>query len=641
MTITLYSGVELRSDYSIVFDTDTSFWGTNTPFKKYLDDKAFYTEELDDVYFTNDGSISISWPVYRRLAENITYMRIFTEQNEIKYFFIDSYEYRNEVLILNYTLDVWHTYSNGMKIHSGVVDRARYHNGRRTLPIAYQTDTPFIFNGTENEFYIVAEFQVYRLTKNAQEATDRFSYTSLVGHRAFAASTKGGVYEHKPETTINVLTEFTYTMEEAIETINELVAHQGVAPVNNYEFGSGGWSDGGYTDAPEFQKALKNDLGIHTVEFPDTFPEKIERDIRYEIIQIYAVPTNVLSDDTFNTAYHQPTRATILILDTILPHPNTEAGEEAYVDFNFLEYTFTEIKNEVATKDFIIPENDKIVGVGFPSMFVPFGFTGKERKIQFRTETNAFGFNISLLGEEGISDITSHLAIPIPFTTPSGQERQIAALNKTTAKWQVGTSIASLAMNALSFARPIGGAVKDLASAAASGYHLTQEGIPFLSATLGTAVEYQKMFNPLGPALKQTGKNLLFDGSGIGFLYQGTSLLNSINSLKSPVSSGAASDSEPIALINALLGFSTYTIIPSNEAEVDHLISRIGYNTWIKTNDYHHDNDKSFLTNKYEPISFATLQISGKFPNNISSSLENILIQGTLISYNPNIFDII
>lgn len=635
MNITLYEGVELRSDYSIVFDTSTSFWGTNTPFKKYLDTKRFYSEEIENTYFANDGSITISWPVYRKLPKGITYMRIFTEQDEIKYFFVNSYEYRNELLVLNYTLDVWHTYSNDMKIHSGIIDRALHYKGRRTLPINYQTNKGLVFNGEEDEFYLVAEYQVYRLTVEAQEAIDRFSYTSLVGHREFTVSGPDET-SYEPSKTIHPGTDFTYTVEEAIQAINELTAHQGVLPVQGYDLGSpNSWAGGGISTSEREQKVLDYDMGIYTVEFPDTFPDKVNRDIRYELLSVYAIPKSIFAPDTFDFdyGYNKPLRNTITILDTVDVEKDETGTEKEH--FNFLEYSFTYIKNEVAYKKFTIPANQKTVGVGLTSLYIPVGFTGQDQEITFCTQANAFGLDISVLGPDGLSSLTSYFAVPIPFLTPSGTERQIAAINRQSAKINAVAGTVALAFTiGSSFSGLAGG----LAKAAAQGAELASVSGGISKTTVAT-FQRQASREILGLQAKEGFSSLTKQGAGL--TYQTGSLINSFNTLGKPMSSGNATESGSIALINAALGFSTYTIIPSNEEEVDYIIDRIGYNTWIEQNDYHTSRFTTALEGKYEPISFATLSINGPFPNDMAASLENILTNGAIISYDPEIFTIL
>lgn len=659
MTITLYSGVELRSDYSIVFDTDTGFWGTNTPFKKYLDDKAFYTEELDDVYFTNDGSISISWPVYRRLAENITYMRILTEQNEIKYFFVDSYEYRNEILILNYTLDIWHTYSNGMKIHSGVMDRARYlpEGTRRALPAAYQTNEAIKFNGSLDTFYIVLEYQIYNLEKSTQNDDEkpvlRYTRTGLLGRDIVVSTEAGDTIE--PNKIITEQTQFLFNVEEAVHIVNNLVADQGVKPVANYGR-NGDWAAGGYEgDSIGLQKVTRNNLAIYSKDLNSV--NQAPENIRYELTQIYTVPRTLLDPLAFGKYVDDEVNASLLILDTL----NYKGGTLVNAEFNFEEYKLTAIKTPKSDFEVTLPVDEKLIGVGLPSLFVPLPYTGHEKKIKFQAQLSDFGFNIVMIGENGVSDITSHFTLPMPYLVPSGEDKQLAVMNIKSARRQAFASSVGFALSFASAASAIASGASSLASAAQAGKQ------HYIATNSETAVSYEPQEAGFGATIHTPVTTTSYSAAGaraastkaawrqfqksnfaqhaaqtgIGITYQMTSLFGAIEALSKPASTGSASDTSPNALINAALGFNTYSIEPYNEEEIDYLISRIGYNTWIKTNDYHHDNDKSFLTDKYEPISFATLQISGKFPNNISSSLENILIQGTLISYNPNIFDII
>lgn len=658
MNITLYEGVELRSDYSVVFDASTSYWGTNTPFAEYLASKNYYSEEISDTYFSNDGSISISWPVYRKLPQGITYMRIFTEQNEIKYFFVNSYEYRNEVLILNYTLDVWHTYSNSMKINRGVIDRARYvpSNYRKTLPSEYETNQSLKFDSdTINKMYLVAEFQVYRLSNDTENQVERYHFTSLITQRkrnVYQESSTEMIYV-SPFDDVSGESVSLFTMEEAAEAINKLTAYQGVEPrkenllgrkgTDDRQWGSDGWKTESIGLDNLVQK-INGNMALYT----DPLTEYVEnkKELRYELTQIFAIPQNMIDKTMFQTTLHDPVNATVLILDTItFSEENT--GSSYNLDnttWNFTEYQFLKTDPGVfdSVKTFTIPADDKVVGVGLPSLFVPIGYNNQSRTVDFRAEVTTTGFALSMLGENGISDITSHFAVPLPFTAPSGTERQLATLNKQNAKRQAKVAGIALAINTAS---TVYGAVKGGIQGFAGGKSsydsiFTSEapdgGLAFSSDYSFGEARSWGISGAVKGAAKGAGGNLA--NKSVGLLYQTSHLLNSLNNVKKPMSPGNASDSNPIALINAAYGFSTYSIVPINQEEIDYLISQIGYNTWINQNDYHTQNSNT-LKGKYEPISFAVLHITGPFPNNIAAALENILTDGALISYDPDIFN--
>lgn len=654
MTITLYSGVELRSDYSIVFDTDTGFWGTNTPFKRYLDDKAFYTEELDDVYFSNDGSISISWPVYRRLAENITYMRIFTEQNEIKYFFVNSYEYHNEVLVLNYTLDVWHTYSNSMNIHFGTIDRARYipEDRRKTLPMSYETNKSLVYDEPETKtFYLIAEYQVYRLVgaddtdlDPNQISTERFSFTAAVSHRDIRLEHSHSTTakdEFPPSESVQLDSNFEYTIDEAIETINNLTAYQGTKPLTEYRPNNMWGANGVNTSEPGTHKASGN-MALYNSQFSKEYKPN---ELRYELVQVFTVPKNLFKLSSFNVAAGVPVDTTIKILDTV------EVTGATVIDavFNFKEYHFAQILNPTSYTTYDIPADPTIIGVGLPSLYLPIAYNGLPQQLRIESQITPFGFNMYIVGHEGLGDIIKHFAVPLPFTTTTGVEKQLAALNKENAnrqKWatgiSAGLSLGYIISPALGFAGTmIGTGISQITATmgATKGESLrSQLTLPVQAAAAEIGDTAASTWEKAKGSWSAMGGAKAMLGSGASFLYGMNAHLNALTTLKQPVATGTASDSDPVALLNAALGFSTYSLEPVNEREIDYLISRIGYNTWIDTNDYHLQ-DKEFYKDKYEPISFATAQISGKFPNNISVSLEQILLQGTLISYDPDIFN--
>lgn len=657
MTITLYKGVELRSDYSVIFDCDQDFWseesGFRTPFARYLAEKQSVVRDIENTYFTNDGVLSIDWTVFDGDYEGFTYMSVLLDTGETKYFFIDSYEYLNEMLRINYSIDVWHTYSAKMKIYNGIIGRAnRELDGlRKGLPIAYQTNDPlnFVpFDDNNNEFYIIAEFSVFNLNSlqdtTKTEAIDRFSYTSLVARHNYDYKTTSTQHIFQAEQSVASDVSYTYTQEQAIETINKLTAYQGVKPLGERKTAAAWFSAG---SASNYTKQVRNSIDIYSQDLSNS---DIDPDnLRYELIQVFCVPkTLFFLGSTFYINHYQPINLSLLMLDSADVGLQV-AGSDPEINYHFNEYQFLQVKedtNGLFTRIRYIDAKPTTVGFGTKSLFIPFEYNGLTRTIEQRIFISNLGFSAHIVTDGGYIDLTDQFAVALPFTAPSATEKQLEVLARQQAKAQAIASAASLGATAL-------GAVGGLASGGVGIYNAIQAATvgnvvstttPIVGGrnnTLLTSATTQKLNQiPWNQAVSPvvSGAQTIMSGA-LGFAYGATNLINATNKLKQPVNAGTANNTSPDPMINAIYGFGTYEITPNNETEVNTMIDLIGYNVFIKDNDYRHGQSDFILYGQHEPIQFATAQVTGPFGNDVRAALEAILLEGAIISYSPYIFD--
>lgn len=677
MTITLYKGVELRSDYSVIFDCDQDFWseesGFKTPFARYLAEKQSVVRDIENTYFTNDGVLSIDWTVFDGDYEGFTYMSVLLDTGETKYFFIDSYEYLNEMLRINYSIDIWHTYSAKMKIYNGIIGRANKNlpRKRRTLPIAYDTNQGFNFEPLyelTGEVYLAAEFSFFQLQTDETSIDDapyRFNYSALITHNNWShetsADSSAGSF-----TAPDYLSDdrkLTYTIEEAIETINQLTAYQGVQPLGENKhtgrqevFKDEGWRPaiGSLEYGVPVRVKDKFDIYHNTLTpaaFTSTDVDKNLKNIRYEIVQFFIIPDSFFESTSsmFETTAYSNVNASMIILDKF-EKINLSSGNKDKWYFN--EYQFLQLKNnqtQIQEVPFTFIGNQKMVGIGLKSLFIPVTYNYLDHALTLRITFSPIGFNLSCITNQGLIDITSQFEVPIPFTTLSATERQLAALSRQQAKRQKIAAIASLGGQVLGAGASIAGGITGIgaasfgANAAKMAGGFAMEQLPYassyseLNSILGAGVNYANARARL--ISKQAGMISNVGGNSIGLLYAANNVASADAALKSPISAGQANNSAPDAIINAYYGFGVWTISPNNKEIVDYMIDRVGYGVFIESNDYHHGQDADSLDGQYEPIQFTTAQVTGPFSNDVRAALEAILLEGAIISYSPYIFD--
>lgn len=658
MTITLYKDVELRSDYSVVFDCDSEFWsdfGVGTPFDAYLNlKKSRIVRTIDNTYFSNDGVLSIDWTVFDGDYEGFTYMKVESDMMDEKFFFINSYEYKNEMLILYYSIDIWHTYSAKMKIHDGIISRANIKiRSRRTLPIEYETNKSFNFIPVyepEERFYLVAEFSFFQLQtgENIDDSSYRYNYTSIVTHNTWSIDTESYDLSLKAPPTVSNDAKPLYSFEEAIRAINLLTAYQGVQPLGeNKKTDDGGWRPSfGFLPENDFVM-VKDKLDLyHDVLTPAletaNEPDKQAKEIRYEIVQFFLIPASFIESlDSLGSIFemNEGVNASALILTDF---GNAEVG----VTYKFEEYQFLQLKDKQAQiheVNFAVGGNPTTAGFGLKSLFIPAAYNNLQNQMIVRTTFSPIGFDMALETQQGFIEITDQFEIPIPFTTLSATERQLAALSRQQAKRQKAVAIATTAVMAGVGIAGVVGAAPGIAGIASSGALDISAawaqpasmafGAKMLNRAKDVSLFGAQTIGDLGKAAAPLAKQ------GVGLMYSVNNMLDADMKLKAPIGAGQANNSSPDAFINAYYGLGEYSLIPNNEEVVDYAVQRTGYNVFIKTNDYHHNLDVDDLFNKYEPIQFSTAQVSGAFGNDVRAGLEAILLGGTIISYSPTVYN--
>lgn len=668
MRVKLFEGVELRSDYSIVFDTSENFWGVRqyTPFYRYLETKSYHEAELETAYFANQGTITIDWDVYRSMPQGITYMEISGVDTypSLWYYFVEDYEYMNGMLRLTYSLDVWHTFSEVMNIHRGVINRARYGlvNYRHALPAAYTSNEPLTFsNSLPNECYIIAEISFYLVNKadDALNSTTRYNRCCLLTHNAFSLSNLTENVTIQAPQTITSDTQFTFTLEEAQNAINTITAYQGVPPIPDKKVKAGWFKDVTLFPDADNVKPMLDKIDIYDEIISPTLanipnlnaPFEVNATrLNYEIIQLYTVPTSFVNTHDFVMSVGGANAASLLVLDEYEYYAINNSTDDRY-NLYFKEFGLVPIaSNEGITEATInIAANPSIVGTGLKNLFMPYSYNGLARTFKTRIQMVPTGFSISLITDAGIVDMTQDFSIPIPFTTQSASEKQLAALNYQQNRTSAGVTLATMAATVaagsmgsmisasygLAEAQNSQARVNRVAKGATEMQRQIIKGKGWLQYSLIDTPNRLKAAQENYDAVMSQGGNT----NAASLIYAGGSLINSLYSLATPLASGDATAATSTGLINAIYGFGFYTITPNNSNEMNTLISRVGYDTFISTNDYHHGLTSEYLNGKYEPIMFATCEVNGSFPNAISNILEGILQKGVIMSYDADIYE--
>lgn len=644
MRLTLYKDSILNDKYATVFDCHDRFWSNaaDTPFQKYLRQLVQKHFDLPFVYMKESGTITVDITVPQSYdIFEYNYMSLTDDEYKTRYYFINDIELGHNIVSLTYSLDIWHTYSAKMFINNGVIGRARLgvSNLKRALPVAYESSEPPQFVQSASKFYLVAEMSEYVLTSDAENATIRTNFTSFLGHQPQYTETitnRDSIVSRNGYA--NNRQSLLFSRDEAEEVIRLITQYQGVQPqkkgVTYQEITSSAISINPYR--------VFDTLLLYSKEYDAGNNQPKLENVRYEIGQIYALPQSM-----FDAAYIANSANTELELGLKFLISNNLTEGTAY-EYTFRDVAFYQFKsdfNGIAIKEHNFEANALTIGYGLRNFMQPLSYNGLDTTIQSIVQINDLGCSVGLNApDEGYADISAMLEVPLPFTTPSGVERQQQAIAKQQAKIQlasaVATTIASLG------SRVAGGyfSVKSAGTHAASQAVLeasswSSDYLNSLASAAGTTpAGFMTDFALSRAKTARTSAGInAASGSAMTGLYATQHIISAINQLKSPVSAGQPNNTTPNALENAAYGLGKYTIIPNNTAEVVDAVQKIGYSVYIPATDYHRGiiSDEA-LDGGFDIVQYLHAEVSGPFSQSIARELEAIVLAGFRIIYNAD-----
>ena len=189
LSITLYQKCLLTNEYREGFNMRIS--ANIDTYLATLTKLNIYTG--DEVYYTNNGSISIENSGLTAFNSNLYNYMVFSSTasgvTSKRYCFIKSITLVNEVAVVEYEEDIWSNYSSSMVLRYGFLTHAKRTtlSGYETfLPKEYNTNQPLtlstITGGTSKKCYVVLDINFYNLNQDGL-ATNRLFYSILLGNR--------------------------------------------------------------------------------------------------------------------------------------------------------------------------------------------------------------------------------------------------------------------------------------------------------------------------------------------------------------------------------------------------------------------------------------------------------------------------
>lgn len=578
MKITLYEKCIVNNRYNEVFH--------EAFFENYLATLTSYEIDIFDTYTTFNGRI-----VLQNILENnkniysYNYMKVETDNDQFeeggftRYCFIDNIEIRNGYVYLDYSEDIWHSYSSGINIRNSYLTRTRKLTyGDRTIPV-YRLPLPYGGNNlplmtrhqpnTNNEYLIIARLQVYTLSADGGASTNRLVSYVVISDKVYDDIEEGVVV---PFTNIEQV-ENTLSMFERQSAGKNFHDHQLIELVNNAYF---------------------------------------------EIDNIHVIPKYFLGETIGLT------KSNIGAITYGVVEGPVEVGGAYYFCYELNNYTVTgegyrlNFLETYYRCDGVIEHNFKNVSFGPLNKQIALDNNGSDINYSIIIGGSVHEFLILLAIQNKVIDITNTFEVVLPFNSVTGDvtaQRKIA----------FNTGLISQAMRVIP-------SVGSIAGGFSTSYQGMRNGGNSLVNYTGISGSYnsQSYINSLAtetfntPSRSNLQENL---PNAMGGIIEMARLL-------APKYKSETSVVTHTQGVFNCVNFPILTQMESdNDTEVEDAINNIGYSV-----DEIFDTEAiNTIFDDYNIIQFDFINLYGNFPQNVANKLKSILRNGVKIWYTSNV----
>lgn len=592
-TITIYEGCRLNNNYNEVFNNKSDL----DAYLNTLTKKVIYTSTEDDLYFTNNGSISIDNETNNTLGllrhgDRYNYMKMERTLDGTRYAFIDSITIVDGVCVLNYTEDVWSSYglmlnAISFKVKNSILAQADYLNPSddysatdiasfpKQLPVKYEAlgNPSFYYSPAELQYddgkevlcYVLITASVYQSASQG-EYSARFINNYLL---AYTESATGGV------TPANTYKTYTWRINnDTLNVINDLVTLASVTSITYQTQPSFKYE---ILDVKLIPKTIGDDWFYNIAEIsPGLYPDFKIQGQQYDVDT--SQQTAVFDTDyTFNNICHQFSMRYV------------DAGGNVKYTYNGFEPT----EDIICTKTIRFSDNDKITGLGNYSRFIPLIWNGLDIDYDIQLNVNANGNSITLKVDNQFYDVSDDFRYSVPFEIQTAEVSQQQRMAR-----YIGTL----------------GNLMGMASTTIAG----------TSAIGQNAMSIQNAKGEMGvlQSVAQSTGNTFNTMYGIIGKYEANKQLN-----QHSFTTNKAIHTQDIVCRNLEIGgFREYQCNPNNETYVQAMINKYGYLYEVLVDDY-----KIFYTMNTHYVRFSVVNVYGEFSQGVAHSIEDILLKGIIL----------
>lgn len=598
LSITLYAGCKLSKKYNQVFKdltTMETYLGT-------VGKKTVYTG--DDIYYTNSGTISIeNSSLLGHLGDKYNYMQ-FTHTTEggvitKRFAFVNNITLVNEVAVIEYEEDIWHTYAiksdnHNINLFNSLLGQAKTLIGGigfeytslqlaslpKALPIQPEgQNAPNFFSPSDaypydTQVYVLLTASMFKLTAQG-EVNQRWVSNYLLSYKDKVTGS--------------------YTPSSLVQTDVWDIDNQLLTVLATV-------------------KAMSSDTQVRNKVADDP-------NWHYEIIDCKIIPASIGNsffsavlgpDSTHDSGLHSDfdvdtkrvalcNDGTYHVVDTNISFNNVVLNEEfKYVSGTETRYTYNGIpvNARVQHTKTIIPAKNR-VAIGNMSRIIPITYNGLNKTAIFELVVNLYDNKIQLFFDNTITDMSSDFTLEIPLSVQSADITQQQKIARFT---QNMTGLIGMAQQTIGGVSSImnQGAVGNQRVAEAQGAGVSSAGASAGFSMGATALN--TMYGLLGSSIPLQSRN------------QAQYITNKII------------NTDETAIINCILnGLRDIEMNYDNGLLLDDMIAKYGYIYRLIINEF----NTVYTANNY--IRFEQANVYGEFSQEIARGLESILENGTIL----------
>lgn len=632
MNITLYQDCMITPAYREVFDTVRRYGNQNkTAFDYYLKTLNYKRFEIQNRYLDDSGILKLPIGYQETAYENnhellnfspymYNYMEAYITIDEInpitgqnngrtcfvqRYYFIENITLSNNIAIIKYSVDYWHTYRSslgGVKeaVYAGKISESDYSNIQHKFKTRYGYLTSSkIVDYSPTNFKLQFYKPPMEYTGNnginfkslALDSEPRGCYLIVTMSR-YKTSNSGEYSQRRVDTFIVYLAESYNADSKEFSLIH--YSHS----LNHND-----------TDYSDYVSIL-NELLLKSSDPNGVFGKNDDGFKYYEIISAYALPTTMASaganrpleySDTYRyyTDYI-PYNGVYLILQNF----------EAIMDMNMaLIGTAFDIRKWYITNDF------KNYAVGLFSYVVPLNPNGNDVEISLKITSTTYQIGIYLNVQNTLYDITDQLEIKLPIQVSDASTMALAQLNRQLEKTilenqkiQAGIDLARSEVKSVSGI--VSGVSQSILTGGVSGIGSMITGIAETGLSIG---DFEVKKDNINAKLNANSAKVYTSNKGMQVGGNGG--------------------------VNAYYGLILLSINADNDVEVENAIKAFGYDCSeiVNVDQILNLADTVAEREKYNVVKFIDVTVYGSFPQNVGMILESILKNGVKIWYTHEI----
>lgn len=599
LKIRLYQECKLTNNYTQVFKNRATL-------DTYLGGLT-YTEIYsgDDIYYTNSGTLSIdNANLTGHTGDKYNYMLFRSSDSNgyiiDRYAFINNITIVNEVAVIEYEEDIWHSYAitsgtHKIKLFNSLLDQAKTLNGGtgyeysasqiaslpKGLPIQPEGQNAPSFkeftasDPAEVSCYILITASVFKLTAQ-DKVNERYVSNYLLSYKENAT---GGVNPALSTKT------YLWNLDDS-QTLEILASIQAKASDTTVS----------YKTQPNYHYDIIDVKLIPEIIGSAWFEDYLTGDSSHDagLHPDFSLTLNMYDLDSSQTSYHD--------FDTEIAFNNLVLSSEyKYISGGSLRYTYNGIDSDtVLSYTKTIASDKEYVAVGNLSRIIPITYNGLSKTAKIELSVNLYNNSMRLLLDNTITDISSDftLQIPISYQGADITEQQKIAL-------RTGNAVAMIGM--------VGQAV--------------QTGISMGSSFVGGLKGIGAANTMQGAELAAGQAGLNIGGSAVsgilGLISSGIQLdaRNSAQYIKNK----AIAVNDTTVMNCVLNGLREIKMNYDNSILLEDVISKYGYKYRLICNSF----DTVYSANNY--VKFTQANVYGEFSQSVANSIARILENGTIL----------